>query len=187
MTWGEQVVIRLLDKSSSAMMADKMGLVGRASRAVREGIKKPNGMILTSGPTGSGKSTTLYALLQEIKSDAINIVTLEDPVEYKMEGVNQIQINVDAGLTFASGLRSILRQDPDVVMVGEIRDGDTAKTAIQASITGHLVLSSFHANSTAAAFSRMIDLIGVNPIFSSSIRLVIAQRLVRKLYGRTYL
>jgi type II secretory ATPase GspE/PulE/Tfp pilus assembly ATPase PilB-like protein len=179
--WGEQVVIRLLDKYGTSMEVESMGMCGRALKDVLEGISRPNGMILTSGPTGSGKSTTLYALIKKIKNETINIVTLEDPVEYKMDGVNQIQINTDAGLTFASGLRSILRQDPDVVMVGEIRDGDTARTAIQASITGHLVLSSFHANSTSAAFSRMIDLIGVNPIFSSSIRLLIAQRLVRRL------
>ena len=115
--WGEQVVIRLLDKSGTSMDVEKMGMTGRALQDVMAGISRPNGMILTSGPTGSGKSTTLYALIKKIKSDAINIVTLEDPVEYKMDGVNQIQINVDAGLTFASGLRSILRQDPDVVMV----------------------------------------------------------------------
>ena len=124
--WGEQVVIRLLDKSGTSMDVEKMGMTGRALQDVTEGISKPNGMILTSGPTGSGKSTTLYALIKKIKSESINIVTLEDPVEYKMDGVNQIQINVDAGLTFASGLRSILRQDPDVVMVGEIRDAETA-------------------------------------------------------------
>ena len=124
-TWGEQVVIRLLDKTGVSMEIEKMGMSGRALRAVLEGIKKPNGMILTSGPTGSGKSTTLYALIQQIKSEQINIVTLEDPVEYKMDGINQIQVNLDAGLTFASGLRSILRQDPDVVMVGEIRDAET--------------------------------------------------------------
>ena len=122
--WGEQVVIRLLDKSGTSMEVEKMGMTGRALADVLEGIAKPNGMILTSGPTGSGKSTTLYALIKKIKDEKINIVTLEDPVEYKMDGVNQIQINTDAGLTFASGLRSILRQDPDVVMVGEIRDGD---------------------------------------------------------------
>ena len=126
--------------------------------------------------------TSLYALIKEIKSESINIVTLEDPVEYKMPGVNQIQVNSEIGLTFANGLRSILRQDPDVVMVGEIRDQETARTAIQASITGHLVLSSFHANSTSAAFSRIIDMIGQNPIFSSSVRLLIAQRLVRRLW-----
>ena len=180
--WGEQVVIRLLDKTGNSFDLEDMGYAGRALRSIRKGIKRPNGMILTSGPTGSGKSTSLYALIKEIKDDSVNIVTLEDPVEYKMDGVNQIQVNTEVGLTFASGLRSILRQDPDVVMVGEIRDNKTTRTAIQASITGHLVLSSFHANSTAAAFSRMIDMIGQNPIFSSAVRLLIAQRLVRRLH-----
>jgi type II secretory ATPase GspE/PulE/Tfp pilus assembly ATPase PilB-like protein len=133
------------------------------------------------GPTGSGKSTTLYSILNALNTTERKIITLEDPIEYGISGISQIPIDTTKGGSFAEGLRSVLRLDPDVVMVGEIRDGDTARTAIQASITGHLVLSSFHANSTAAAFSRMIDLIGVNPIFSSSIRLLIAQRLVRRL------
>ena len=133
------------------------------------------------GPTGSGKSTTLYSMINALNSTERKIITLEDPIEYGINGVSQIPIDTTNGGSFADGLRSVLRLDPDVVMVGEIRDADTAKTAIQASITGHLVLSSFHANSTAAAFSRMIDLIGTNPIFSSSVRLVIAQRLLRKL------
>lgn len=133
------------------------------------------------GPTGSGKSTTLYSILNALNSPDKKIITLEDPIEYGLTGISQIPIDTTGGKSFADGLRSVLRLDPDVVMIGEIRDKDTAKTAIQASITGHLVLSSFHANSTSAAFSRMIDLIGANPIFSSAIRLVIAQRLVRKL------
>jgi type II secretory ATPase GspE/PulE/Tfp pilus assembly ATPase PilB-like protein len=133
------------------------------------------------GPTGSGKSTTLYSMLNALNTSDRKIITLEDPIEYGITGISQIPINTNDGGSFAEGLRSVLRLDPDVVMVGEIRDADTAKTAIQASITGHLVLSTFHANSTAAAFSRMIDLIGVNPIFSSSIRLMMAQRLVRRL------
>ena len=133
------------------------------------------------GPTGSGKSTTLYSMLNALNTSDKKIITLEDPIEYGITGISQIPINTNAGGSFAEGLRSVLRLDPDVVMVGEIRDADTAKTAIQASITGHLVLSSFHANSTSAAFSRMIDLIGMNPIFASSIRLIVAQRLVRKL------
>ncbi|RKW00617.1 MAG: type II/IV secretion system protein, partial [Candidatus Saccharimonas sp.] len=137
--WGEQVVIRLLDKTGTSFELEQMGYAGRALRLIRQGIHRPNGMILTSGPTGSGKSTSLYALIKEIKDDTINIVTLEDPVEYKMEGVNQIQVNSDVGLTFANGLRSILRQDPDVVMVGEIRDNETANLAVQAALTGHLV------------------------------------------------
>ena len=179
-TWGEQVVIRLLDKKGVSMEIEKMGMTGRALRDVLEGVKKPNGMILTSGPTGSGKSTTLYALVQKIKSEAINIVTLEDPVEYKMEGINQIQVNVDAGLTFASGLRSILRQDPDVVMVGEIRDSETASLAVQAALTGHLVFSTLHTNSAAGILPRLLDM-GIEPfLLASTLNVVIGQRLVRR-------
>ena len=179
-TWGEQVVIRLLDKKGVSMEVDKMGMTGRALRDVMEGIRKPNGMILTSGPTGSGKSTTLYALIQQIKSEEINIVTLEDPVEYKMEGINQIQVNVDAGLTFASGLRSILRQDPDVVMVGEIRDTETAQLAVQAALTGHLVFSTLHTNSAAGILPRLLDM-GIEPfLLASTLNVVIGQRLVRR-------
>ncbi len=178
--WGEQVVIRLLDKSGTAMEIEKMGMTGRALRTVIKGIGRPNGMILTSGPTGSGKSTTLYALIKKIKSEAINIVTLEDPVEYKMDGVNQIQVNVDAGLTFASGLRSILRQDPDVVMVGEIRDGETANLAVQAALTGHLVFSTLHTNSAAGILPRLLDM-GIEPfLIASTLNTVIGQRLVRR-------
>ena len=179
-TWGEQVVIRLLDKKGVSMEIEKMGMSGRALRDVLEGIKKPNGMILTSGPTGSGKSTTLYALIQKIKSESINIVTLEDPVEYKMDGINQIQVNVDAGLTFSSGLRSILRQDPDVVMVGEIRDAETASLAVQAALTGHLVFSTLHTNSAAGILPRLLDM-GIEPfLLASTLNVVIGQRLVRR-------
>lgn len=179
-TWGEQVVIRLLDKTGTTMEIEKMGMTGRALRAVKAGISKPNGMILTSGPTGSGKSTTLYALIQQIKSEEINIVTLEDPVEYKMSGINQIQVNVDAGLTFASGLRSILRQDPDVVMVGEIRDSETASLAVQAALTGHLVFSTLHTNSAAGILPRLLDM-GIEPfLLASTLNTVIGQRLVRR-------
>lgn len=180
-TWGEQVVIRLLDKTGVSMEIEKMGMTGRALRDVLEGISRPNGMILTSGPTGSGKSTTLYALIQKIKSEQINIVTLEDPVEYKMDGINQIQVNVDAGLTFASGLRSILRQDPDVVMVGEIRDAETASLAVQAALTGHLVFSTLHTNSAAGILPRLLDM-GIEPfLLSSTLNVVIGQRLVRRI------
>ena len=179
-TWGEQVVIRLLDKKGVSMEVDSMGMTGRALRDVLDGIRKPNGMILTSGPTGSGKSTTLYALIQQIKSEEINIVTLEDPVEYKMDGINQIQVNVDAGLTFASGLRSILRQDPDVVMVGEIRDSETASLAVQAALTGHLVFSTLHTNSAAGILPRLLDM-GIEPfLLASTLNVVIGQRLVRR-------
>lgn len=179
--WGEQVVIRLLDKTGTSLKLEDMGYRGRALRSIREGIKGSNGMILTSGPTGSGKSTSLYALLQEVKSDGINIVTLEDPVEYKMDGINQIQVNAEVGLTFASGLRSILRQDPDVVMVGEIRDKETAELAVQAALTGHLVFSTLHTNSAAGILPRLLDM-GIEPfLIASTVRTVIGQRLVRRI------
>ncbi|CAN5386107.1 type IV-A pilus assembly ATPase PilB [soil metagenome] len=179
--WGEQVVIRLLDKTGTSLMLEDMGYRGRALRAIREGLKQSNGMILTSGPTGSGKSTSLYALLQEIKDDSINIVTLEDPVEYKMPGINQIQVNPDVGLTFASGLRSILRQDPNVVMVGEIRDKETAELAVQAALTGHLVFSTLHTNSAAGILPRLLDM-GIEPfLIASTVKTVIGQRLVRRI------
>ena len=178
--WGEQVVIRLLDKSGNTFNIEEMGYAGRALRAIRKGIRRPNGMVLTSGPTGSGKSTSLYALIKEIKDDTVNIVTLEDPVEYKMDGVNQIQVNGDVGLTFATGLRSILRQDPDVVMVGEIRDGETASLAVQAALTGHLVFSTLHTNSAAGVLPRLLDM-GIEPfLIASTINTIIGQRLVRR-------
>jgi type IV pilus assembly protein PilB len=179
--WGEQVVIRLLDKSGTSLKLEDMGYRGRALRVIREGVKASNGMILTSGPTGSGKSTSMYALIQEIKSDQINIVTLEDPVEYKVDGVNQIQVNPEVGLTFASGLRSILRQDPNVVMVGEIRDKETATLAVQAALTGHLVFSTLHTNSAAGILPRLLDM-GIEPfLIASTVRAVIGQRLVRRI------
>ena len=178
--WGEQVVIRLLDKTGTTLDIEQMGMTGHALRMVIEGISKPNGMILTSGPTGSGKSTTLYALVKRIKDEKINIVTLEDPVEYKMDGVNQTQVNVDAGLTFASGLRSILRQDPDVVMVGEIRDGETASLAVQAALTGHLVFSTLHTNSAAGILPRLLEMVIEPFLIASTLNTVIGQRLVRR-------
>lgn len=179
--WGEQVVIRLLDKTGSSFQLEEMGYAGRSLRTIRKGIKKPNGMILTSGPTGSGKSTSLYALVQEIKDETINIVTLEDPVEYKMGGVNQIQVNAEVGLTFASGLRSILRQDPDVVLVGEIRDKETANLAVQAALTGHLVFSTLHTNSAAGVLPRLLDM-GIEPfLIASTVNTIIGQRLVRRI------
>lgn len=182
--WGEQVVIRLLDKTGNSFALEDMGYAGRALRAIRKGIKKPNGMLITSGPTGSGKSTSLYALIREIKDDAVNIVTLEDPVEYKMDGVNQIQVNADVGLTFATGLRSILRQDPDVVMVGEIRDGETANLAVQAALTGHLVFSTLHTNSAAGVLPRLLDM-GIEPfLIASTVNTIIGQRLVRRIAPR---
>ena len=178
--WGEQVVIRLLDKSGASFDLEDMGYAGRALRAIRKGVKRPNGMVLTSGPTGSGKSTSLYALIKEIKDDSVNIVTLEDPVEYKMSGVNQIQVNGEVGLTFANGLRSILRQDPDVVMVGEIRDDETASLAVQAALTGHLVFSTLHTNSAAGVLPRLLDM-HIEPfLIASTVNTIIGQRLVRR-------
>ncbi|MEM6998006.1 MAG: ATPase, T2SS/T4P/T4SS family [Patescibacteria group bacterium] len=178
--WGEQIVIRLLDKSGTSLKLEDMGYMGRALKTIRHGIASSNGMVLTSGPTGSGKSTSLYALIQEIKGEDVNIVTLEDPVEYKMDGINQIQVNAEVGLTFASGLRSILRQDPDVVMVGEIRDKETATLAVQAALTGHLVFSTLHTNSAAGILPRLLDM-GIEPfLIASTVRTVIGQRLVRR-------
>ena len=178
--WGEQIVIRLLDKSGNSFDLEEMGYAGRSLRVIRRGVKRPNGMVLTSGPTGSGKSTSLYALIKEIKDDTVNIVTLEDPVEYKMQGVNQIQVNAEVGLTFASGLRSILRQDPDVVMVGEIRDAETANLAVQAALTGHLVFSTLHTNSAAGVLPRLLDM-GIEPfLIASTVNTIIGQRLVRR-------
>ena len=181
--WGEQVVIRLLDKSGTSLKLEDMGYKGPALELIREGLEFSNGMILTSGPTGSGKSTSMYALIQEIKNDSINIVTLEDPVEYKVSGVNQIQVNADIGLTFSAGLRSILRQDPNVVMVGEIRDKETAQLAVQAALTGHLVFSTLHTNSAAGILPRLLDM-GIEPfLIASTVRTVIGQRLVRRIHS----
>lgn len=178
--WGEQVVIRLLDKTGNSFNIEEMGYAGRALRTIRKGVKRPNGMVLTSGPTGSGKSTSLYALIKEIKDDTVNIVTLEDPVEYKMEGVNQIQVNTEVGLTFANGLRSILRQDPDVVMVGEMRDTETANLGVQAALTGHLVFSTLHTNSAAGVLPRLLDM-EIEPfLIASTVNTIIGQRLVRR-------
>lgn len=179
--YGQDAVLRLFNFDESLLNLDLLGLSKEELETLNEVISHPRGLVLMVGPTGSGKSTTLYSMLNALNSTDRKIITLEDPIEYGINGISQIPINTNDGGSFAEGLRSVLRLDPDVVMVGEIRDSDTAKTAIQASITGHLVLSTFHANNTAAAFSRMIDLIGVNPIFSSSIRLVMAQRLVRRL------
>jgi type IV pilus assembly protein PilB len=182
--WGEQVVIRLLDKDSSILTTQALGFRGRAARVITEGIRKPHGMTLSTGPTGSGKSTTLYAIVQELKDVSVNIVTLEDPVEYKMDGINQIQVNADVGLTFASGLRSILRQDPNIVLVGEIRDKETADLAVQAALTGHVVLSTIHTNSAAGVLPRLLDM-GIEPfLIASTINTVIGQRLVRKLCSK---
>ncbi len=178
--WGEQVVIRLLDKSDTSFKFEDLGYIGRSLRRLQLGLRQPHGMVLTSGPTGSGKSTSMYAMIQAIKNDTINIVTLEDPVEYKIDGVNQIQINPGVGLTFATGLRSVLRQDPDVVMVGEIRDKETATLAVQAALTGHLVFSTLHTNNAAGILPRLLDM-AIEPfLIASTVHTVIGQRLVRK-------
>jgi len=183
--YGQDAVLRLFNFDETMLNLDFLGIGPDERAEIDEVISHPRGMVLMVGPTGSGKSTTLYSIISALNTTDRKIITLEDPIEYGITGISQIPIDTTGGKSFADGLRAVLRLDPDVVMIGEIRDADTAKTAIQASITGHLVLSSFHANTTSAAFSRMIDLIGVNPIFSSAIRLVIAQRLVRRLDDTT--
>ena len=183
--YGQDAVLRLFNFDESLLNLDLLGIPDKQRHEIDEIVKHPRGLVLMVGPTGSGKSTTLYSMLNALNTTDRKLITLEDPIEYGLSGISQIPIDTTHGQNFADGLRSVLRLDPDVVMVGEIRDIDTARTAIQASITGHLVLSSFHANSTSAAFSRMIDMIGVNPIFSSAVRLIIAQRLVRRLVDST--
>ena len=179
--YGQDSVIRLFNYDESMLNIDRLGIPDIERKQIDEVISHPRGMVLMVGPTGSGKSTTLYSMISSLNTPDRKIITLEDPIEFGVPGVSQVPVNTTDGQNFADHLRSVLRLDPDVIMIGEIRDADTARTAIQASITGHLVLSTFHANTTAAAFSRMIDLIGVNPIFSTAIRLLIAQRLVRRL------
>ena len=183
--YGQDAVLRLFNFDESLLNLDLLGIPERQRKEIDEIVSHPRGLVLMVGPTGSGKSTTLYSMLNALNTSDRKLITLEDPIEYGLSGISQIPIDTTHGQSFADGLRSVLRLDPDVVMIGEIRDVDTARTAIQASITGHLVLSSFHANSTSTAFSRMIDMIGVNPIFSSAIRLIIAQRLVRRLVDET--
>ena len=183
--YGQDVVMRLFNFDTAQLNLDLLNIAPKERAEIDEVVSHPRGMLLMVGPTGSGKSTTLYSILNALNTDDRKIITLEDPVENSIPGISQIPIDTTSGLKFSDGLRSVLRLDPDVVMVGEIRDQETARTAIQASITGHLVLSSFHANSTSAAFSRMIDMIGQNPIFSSAVRLLIAQRLVRKLWDES--
>ncbi len=178
--YGEKVVMRILDKTTKAPTLEQLGVRGRGLKWVNDNLKKTHGIFLITGPTGSGKSTTLYSLLSILNTTSVNIVTLEDPVEYFIEGVNQSQINPDIGLTFASGLRSILRQDPNIVMVGEIRDKETAELAVQAALTGHLVFSTLHTNNAIGAIPRLIDM-GMEPfLLVASINVVAAQRLVRK-------
>ena len=178
---GESIVMRLLDKSKKAPTLEELGMSDEMRTQLEVLIRKPTGALLVTGPTGSGKSTTLYAALTEINRPEINIITVEDPVEYRLQGVNQVQINAKAGLTFATALRSILRSDPDVVMVGEIRDGETAKIAIEAALTGHLVLSTLHTNDAPQALTRLNEM-GVEPFLTgAAVSAVLAQRLARKL------
>lgn len=177
---GEKVVMRLLDKSGGVISLEELGLVGDLYKLVESATKRPHGMVLSTGPTGSGKTTTLYAVLTKINTPAVNIITLEDPVEYHVDGVNQIQVNSAVGLTFASGLRSILRQDPDVIMVGEIRDSETAGLAVQSALTGHMVLSTLHTNNASGVLPRLLDM-DIEPfLIASTVSTVIGQRLVRK-------
>ena len=178
---GEKVVMRLLPKTGSAPTLQDLGLRGSALKNFEENVIKPHGIILITGPTGSGKTTTLFGVLSKINKPNLNIVTLEDPVEYQIPGVNQVQINPLAGLTFASGLRSFLRQDPNIIMVGEIRDGETAGLAIQASLTGHLVFSTLHTSSAAGALPRLLDMGSETFLLASSISAIVAQRVVRKI------
>lgn len=178
--YGENVVMRLLDMSSGIYTMEDLGMIESERAKLSTAVQRPYGMILATGPTGSGKSTTLYSILLEINRPDINIITLEDPVEYRMEKIRQVQLNRKAGMTFAGGLRSILRQDPDVVMVGEIRDRETADIAIQAALTGHRLLSTLHTNDAAGAITRLLDM-GVEPFMvASSLLVSVAQRLVRK-------
>jgi general secretion pathway protein E len=177
---GERVVMRLLDRSSTILELEELGLIGHKLDTVAQLIRQPHGIILVTGPTGSGKTTTLYAALSRINTTDKNIITIEDPIEYQLHGVGQIQVNPKIELTFASGLRSILRQDPDVIMVGEIRDVETAQIAIQAALTGHLVFSTLHTNDSCGAITRLLDM-GIEPfLVSSSVIAVMAQRLVRR-------
>ncbi|HSX29320.1 MAG TPA: ATPase, T2SS/T4P/T4SS family [Candidatus Saccharimonadales bacterium] len=180
--YGQDVVMRLFTLQLELLNLDNLSLSPRERDVVNDVIQHPTGLVLVVGPTGSGKTTTLYSLLTTLNSDERKIITLEDPIEYFMPGIVQIPVHGDSNATgFAEKLRAVLRLDPDIVMVGEIRDQDTAKTALQAALTGHLVLSTFHASSAAAALTRMIDFIGVNPLFASAIHLIMAQRLVRRL------
>lgn len=180
-SFGEKVVLRLLDPSQGLRNFEQLGLVGRNLQAVKEAMDRPFGMLLLSGPTGSGKTTTLYAILKTLNQEEVNVVSLEDPVEYFIEGVSQSQIRPEIGYTFASGLRSILRQDPDIIMVGEIRDSDTAELATHAALTGHIVLSTIHTNNAIGVIPRLVDM-SVQPfLIPSSLSLAMSQRLVRRL------
>src|SRR3989344_5464819 len=178
---GEKVAMRILNESSKASVLEELGLWGTSLEQVEHALTRPHGMVLFTGPTGSGKSTSLFSILTRLNQPAVNISTIEDPVEYKIPGVNQVQANPAAGMTFATGLRALLRQDPNIIMVGEIRDGETANLAVQAALTGHLVFSTLHTNNAATCLPRLLDM-GIEPfLIASTIRAVVAQRLVRRL------
>ena len=180
-TDGEKVVMRILDESNQAVKLDQLGYWGLSLATVKDAMAQPNGMILVTGPTGSGKSTSLFSVLSELNTPDVNISTIEDPVEYKIPGVNQTQTNAKAGMTFASGLRALLRQDPNIIMVGEIRDGETANLGVQAALTGHLVFSTLHTNNAATCLPRLLDM-DIEPfLIASTVKAVIGQRLVRRL------
>ena len=179
--YGEKVVIRILDKNNFIFSKEELGLYSKNSETFEDILKQPYGIMWVTGPTGSGKTTTLYSILRELNSMEKNIITIEDPVEYKLKGINQVQINNKTGLTFTNGLRSILRRDPDIIMVGEIRDSETAKIAIGSAITGHLVISTLHTNDTASSIIRLVDMKIEPYLISSAIIGVISQRLVKKL------
>ncbi|NCU39192.1 type II/IV secretion system protein, partial [Candidatus Saccharibacteria bacterium] len=178
---GEKIVMRILDESNKTITLKDLGYWGHSLKVVNDAITEPNGMILITGPTGSGKSTSLFSILSRLNRPEVNISTIEDPVEYKIPGVNQTQTNAKAGMTFASGLRALLRQDPNIIMVGEIRDGETANLGVQAALTGHLVFSTLHTNNAATCLPRLLDM-GIEPfLIASTVKAVIGQRLVRRL------
>ena len=184
-TEGEKIVMRILNESSQALTLDQLGYWGEAKKTVEEALTEPDGMILVTGPTGSGKSTSLFSVLSRLNTPDVNISTIEDPVEYKIPGVNQTQTNNKAGMTFANGLRALLRQDPNIIMVGEIRDSETANLAVQAALTGHLVFSTLHTNNAATTLPRLLDM-NIEPfLISSTVKAVVGQRLVRKINQTT--
>lgn len=184
-TWGEKIVMRLLKKTGGVPSLPDLGLRGRALKNLEDAILRPHGIITICGPTGSGKTTTLYSIIQKLNTPKVNIMTLEDPIEYKIAGVNQVQVNPQVGLTFASGLRAFLRQDPNIILVGEIRDTETAELAVQASLTGHLVFATLHTNDAAGALPRLLDM-GAEPfLLASSMTAIVAQRVIRKIDEKT--
>ncbi len=177
---GEEIVVRLFNNEAPNLHLEKMGFTAAQVKLLEGVIIHPNGLVLTVGPTGSGKTSTLYALINRLNSPEVKVITLEDPVEYDLPGISQVPVHTEDSQSFGEKLRAVMREDPNVVMIGEIRDVDTAKTALQAALTGHLVLSTFHATNAAAAISRMLDMIGQNPLFASALRLIVAQRLARR-------